>query len=192
MEKYKEMPQRGRRIGKDAWILAARDALVDGGLEAVKIERLAKAIKATRAAFYWHFRNRNHLLLELLNYWKANSTRLYEEVVNRENHDGQVELEVINTMWLEEKDFDPAFDSAMRDWARVSGSVAQAVREGDRKRIDILKVVFTDLGYEETEAFIRARVAYFHQVGYIALGLNESKKTRSELAPIYLKVLLGR
>ena len=62
----------------------------------------------------------------------------------------------------------------------------------DLRRIDILTQIFIDLDYEEDEAFIRARVAYFHQIGYLALGLNESRKTRRELAPVYLKVLLGR
>ncbi len=192
METRKEMPQRGRRIGKDAWVHAARDALIKGGIEAIKVERLAKTLKATRAAFYWHFTDRDHLLLELLDYWKAISARLYEQLVSRKSESVESGLDIINTIWLKESALNPAFDSAMRDWARISEPVAHTVRSVDHERIDIIKRVFGDHGYEETEALIRARITYFYQVGYITLGLNESEKTQSELAPIYRKVLLGR
>lgn len=192
INKTKEMPQRGRRLGKDAWVLAAKKALRENGIEAVKIDRLAKALGATRAAFYWHFTDRDELLDDLLNYWKKTSSRAYEEAIDQTSHNGEAELEFINTMWVEEKSYDPRFDGAMRDWARVSATVARAVRKMDQYRIDILHKIFQDLGYHNDEAMVRARVAYFHQIGYLALGLNETRKTRRELAPLYFKVLMGR
>lgn len=191
MSSGKKIYTRGRRLGRDAWILAARDALIEGGLEAVKIDRLAKTLKAERRSFYYHFKDRDALLDELLQHWEIHNTKSYEEALNVNNNNGETELETINNMWLEEKTFNPAYDSAMRDWARISKPVARVVMRVDRKRIEILNRIFRDLGYEDPEAFIRARVAYFHQVGYITLGLGESRKTRNELAPIYLKVLLG-
>ena len=186
------MPQRGRRLGKDAWILAARDALVEGGPEAVKVERIAKTLKATRAAFYWHFADREELLAEVLAYWRLASVASYEEVIKREDHDGAAELEILNNLWRDDKGFDPAFDSAMRLWARNSRKVATAVKKVDDKRIAILHSVFKNLDYDEPEALVRARVAYFQQVGYYALGIKETRKARRELAPVYLKVLLGQ
>ena len=48
------------------------------------------------------------------------------------------------------------------------------VRRVDDERIDILKRIFLDMDYAEEEAFIGARVAYFHQVGYYALALKET------------------
>jgi hypothetical protein len=61
----------------------------------------------------------------------------------------------------------------------------------DRQRIDVLARICLDLGYDPQEAEIRARVTYFHQVGYYALGLKESRRVRRRLAPIYTRVLLG-
>ncbi len=191
-KKTKEMPQRGRRLGKDAWVLAAKKALKESGIEAVKVDRLARALGATRAAFYWHFTDRDELLDDLLSYWKKNSSRAYEEAIDQTSHNGEAELEYINTMWVEEKSYDPSFDGAMRDWARTSATVARAVRKMDQYRIDILHKIFQDLGYHNDEALVRSRVAYFHQIGYLALGLNETRETRRELAPIYFKVLMGR
>ena len=96
----KEMPQRGRRLGKEAWVDAAREALIEGGIETVKIERLAKRLDATRAAFYWHFKNREELLDDLLAHWKEHNSKAYEEVLER-NSDGRTELADIVSMWIE-------------------------------------------------------------------------------------------
>lgn len=191
MAKTTAVPQRGRRLGKQAWIFAARDALIAGGLEAVKIERIAKTLKATRAAFYWHFTDRDDLLEQLLSYWKVASTESYEDIISRDIKDGEVEFELIHDLWRDDKDFYPAFDNAMRDWARVSKKVAKAVSAVDNKRIEILHQIFIDLDYEEPEAFVRARIAYFQQIGYYTLGIKESRKRRLELAPVYMRILMG-
>jgi hypothetical protein len=48
----------------------------------------------------------------------------------------------------------------------------------DRKRIAVLERIFNDIGYTGKEAHIRARVMYYHQVGYYAMGVQESRKER--------------
>ena len=39
---------------------------------------------------------------------------------------------------------------------------------------------------------IRARVTYFHQVGYYTIGYNESLDARMALLPMYVYVLTGK
>ncbi|MEL7090070.1 MAG: TetR family transcriptional regulator, partial [Planctomycetota bacterium] len=38
------------------------EALISGGVEAVRIMRLATALSVTRGSFYWHFEDRDDLL----------------------------------------------------------------------------------------------------------------------------------
>jgi hypothetical protein len=70
--------------------------------------------------------------------------------------------------------------------------VASAVRRTDDARIGVLKQVFLDMGCEDEEAFVRARICYFHQVGYYTLGMRESREERLRLLPLYTRVLTGR
>jgi hypothetical protein len=105
---------------------------------------------------------------------------------------GLAEFASIVDLWLSEREFSPAFDTAVRDWARQSKSVAAAVRRADLRRIDVLRRIFVDLGYRDPEALVRARVTYFHQVGYYALRLEETPARRRALAPAYVRVLIGR
>ncbi|MFZ8428715.1 hypothetical protein ACO1NA_14415, partial [Staphylococcus aureus] len=77
---------------------------------------------------------------------------------------------------VNEQHYSPQWDAAVRDWARVSPKAALAVRRNDDERIAIVRQMFIDMGYEETQAFVRARIAYFHQVGYYALGVQETRE----------------
>jgi AcrR family transcriptional regulator len=66
-----------KRVSKDQWLTKALDTLESRGVEAVKIERLAKDFGISRSGFYWHFKNRQDLLEQLLDYW----VREYTSVV---------------------------------------------------------------------------------------------------------------
>jgi hypothetical protein len=62
----------------------------------------------------------------------------------------------------------------------------------DERRLAVIKQMFLDGGYTETEALVRARVFYFHQVGYYTVRPSESREKRLKLVPVYVRVLLGR
>jgi len=48
-----------------------------------------------------------------------------------------------------------------------------------------------DAGYEPDEARIRARVTYYHQVGYYAMRENESKEVRRPERRPLSRILTG-
>src|SRR5215210_963058 len=56
------------------WTEAALAALARGGLAAVAVEPLAKELGATKGSFYWHFADRNELLVSTLELWERRDT----------------------------------------------------------------------------------------------------------------------
>ena len=62
------------RGSPDLWLQAAQEALLDGGVEAVKIQLLAKKLNISRASFYWFFKDRDELLSALLGQWRDKNT----------------------------------------------------------------------------------------------------------------------
>lgn len=191
MAAAKRRQAKQHRFGRADWLSAARHALITGGVDAIKVERLAKALNVTRGGFYWHFRDRDDLLNALLASWEKETSALFEAALQGDHANGMEEMVALAKMWMEEESYSPAYDAAVRDWARTSKRAARAVNRVDRARIDVIKRIFLDLGYEDDEAFIRARVTYFHQVGYYTLGLSETLSERRRLLPLYLKVLTG-
>jgi AcrR family transcriptional regulator len=179
-------------LGREAWLDAARQALIDEGTAGVEINKLAKRLGVTRGGFYWFFKGRQQLLDELLSLWAERGTELFERVIKPAKRDGLREYRALTDVWVDETEYDPKWDGAVRDWARTSAEVLKTVRGVDEKRIAIIEKMFLAMGYTGKEAHIRARVMYYHQVGYYALGVRESRKQRRDLMPYYAKVLTGR
>ena len=71
----------------------------------------------------------------------------------------------------------------MKGRARTSEAVRKVVQAVDQKRIAVLEQIFNDIGYTGREAHTRARVMYFHQVGYYAMGVRESQREWRALIP---------
>ncbi|MCZ8130824.1 MAG: TetR/AcrR family transcriptional regulator [Steroidobacteraceae bacterium] len=189
-------PARGRArktpLGREAWLQAAREALIREGIRGVEIGKLARRLKVTRGGFYWFFDSRKQLLDELLADWERTNSAAFKAVLRAPGRNGMAEFQAIVDVWINEAGYSPAWDAAVRDWARVSAKVANAVRRVDDERIAVLQRVFEDMGYPEDEAFVRARVTYFHQVGYYALGVEEPRQQRLRLLPLYTRILTGR
>lgn len=184
-------PRREGTFGRDDWLTAARKSLVKGGIDQVKIERLAKHLHLTRGSFYYHFRSRVELLHALLDHWEATNTGPMLRAIDAAIATGPRGIHALVSMWIEEREFSPAYDSAVRDWARKDATVAQVVRAVDEKRINALTRLIEMYGYRGDEAVVRARIMYFHQVGYYALAMHESMQERRRLEPVYMKALIG-
>jgi AcrR family transcriptional regulator len=182
-------PARRTPLGRDAWLKAARTALIRDGIRGVQIGKLARRLKATRGGFYWFFDSHRQLLDELLVDWERTNNAAFKAVLR---DGGTADFRELVDIWIDETAYSSAWDAAVRDWARVSAKVATAVRRVDDERIEILTRVFAGLGYDRREAFVRARITYFHQVGYYALGVRESRDDRLALLPYYTRVLTGR
>ena len=60
-----------KRLEREDWARAALDALEDGGVEAVAVVPLARALGVTRGSFYWHFDSRDELVVAALELWEG-------------------------------------------------------------------------------------------------------------------------
>ena len=179
-------------LDRGAWVAEARAALIAGGIASVKIGRLAARLSVTREAFYWHFRNLAALFDAMLRDWEHGNSSAYRSLLDPERPDGAREFRRMVRIWLEEQRYSPGWDAAVRDWARTSRKAARAVARVDRMRIEVIRQMFRHMGYDEIEALIRARITYFHQVGYYTIDLGEPRRERARLAPVYVRILTGK
>lgn len=179
------------KVPAETWLATARDVLVEEGIAAVKVDRLAGRLGVTRGGFYHHFRDRADLLERLLAHWEAEARFVPP---GRSPRDPAEALAVIDSQvhhLIEERDYDPRFDMAVRAWAQADATVAAAVERMDRRRIAALTRIFVALGCDRPEAAIRARVLYFHQIGYYAIGVKATAAARLRAADRYVRILCG-
>ena len=184
------MTEANGRLTRDSWVAIARKALITAGIEEVKVDVLARRLKVTRGSFYWHFDSRQDLLNALLEDWEANNLREIESIRTLVATEGDALLELFR-VWLGEDPAFPAFDIAIRVWARKTPAVSKVVRKIDDCWIQLLQEQLERGGMTAPESFVRARIMHFHQVGYFALSIDENLAERAELAPYYYSALTG-
>lgn len=185
-------------VDRTVWLDAARAILIDQGVDAVKVEPLAAMLEISRSSFYWHFKNRQELLDALLEYWtEVNDTALrslvqpHEEDPEEREQLAKTRLRRLVSLFIDERQFSSDFDMAVREWARKDPAVAKEVTRIDKQRIAHLQKIFVDMGHSKSDGLIRAKILYFHQLGYYLTGIKESDEVRKRVAPRYLEVLSG-
>lgn len=172
------------------WVDIARRVLIEEGIIEVKIDRLAKLAGVTRGGFYWRFKGRDELLEALIDDWKATNTAPMLRLLAQPGSLRE-RMQRLADIYISEAEFSSAYDRAVRTWATLSPAVNSVVQDVDGVRIDAIRAIFAEAGHSQDEALVRARITYFHQVGYYATGIIEPIERRQELSHIYLRVLTG-
>jgi AcrR family transcriptional regulator len=185
-------------VDRTVWLDAARAILIAQGVDAVKIEPLAAMLEISRSSFYWHFKNRQDLLTALTEYWTGVNDRALRSLVEPHEDDpdepdalAKIRLEQLINLFIDERQFSSEFDMAIREWARKDATVAKEVARIDKQRIAHIQKIFSDMGYSKPDSLVRAKILYFHQLGYYLTGIKESDEVRKRVAPRYLEVLSG-
>ena len=181
----------GWRGSRDIWLDAARQAFLEGGLEAVKIQPLANRLNIARTSFYWFFKDRKALLDALLEEWEAKNTGAFVDACSA--YAETISEAVLNliVVFHDETLFEPQLDFAVRGWAHQSDAVAARIHRTDEQRLAAIREMFARFGFVESDADVRARTVYLTQIGYISMQVNESNAVRISRAPGYVKTFCG-
>ncbi|WP_442583638.1 TetR/AcrR family transcriptional regulator [Mesorhizobium sp. ASY16-5R] len=180
------------KVTRDDWLNLALETLISDGVEGVRILTLGQRLDVSRSSFYWYFKSRQDLLDQLLDYWRNKNTRFIVERAKRPA--ASITQSVLNVFecWVDESLFNPRLDFAIRAWSRQSAAVHRVVDEADNERIDGIRDMFRRHDYSEEDAFVRARVLYFMQIGYYSLEIVEPMSSRLSLVPAYLRSFTGQ
>lgn len=168
-----------RRLTRDDWIVAAMAALAEGGVEAVRVEKLARHLKTSKGSFYWHFTGRPALLDALLSRWESEGTADIIRAAEALDHPAERLRLVTRAALLAERHGIAVyrFEAARRAWAADDPVVGERLRQIDRRRATFLSAELRRLGYDAVDAV---------QLGtglYLALlGLYATRSYAPELA----------
>jgi AcrR family transcriptional regulator len=157
------------RLSKDDWVRAALFAIAEGGAAAVAVEPLAARLGATKGSFYWHFRNREQLITEALEFWEREGT---DEVIDElaPLADPVERLRRLLEIAIGYEDDDAAGQADVGLLAAAHDPVVGPVlRRVADKRLDFLERIFREIGFPAGESRQRARIAYSAFLGWFEL-----------------------
>jgi AcrR family transcriptional regulator len=158
---------------RNAWVHAAVAALRRGGVDAVRVEPLARGLGVTKGSFYWHFRDRRDLLQALLASWEEETDWLIGES-SRHAVPADRLLSFFATV-AETRVYPP--DTAIFAWARRDRAVARRAAATEEKRIAFVETQLRDSGIGPREARRRAEIGYLATLGWLERSTRATQST---------------
>ena len=143
-----------RGVSKGEWLEAGLLSLSKGSVNSLSIENLARQLGIAKSGFYWHFKNRDELLRELLKYWIHEIT---EVITSNAELLGMPPRERLLTTAYTIFDYQlTKWEMAFRHWALEDAEAAKVVRKANRMRLEFLLLSFHEIGFEGNDADMRA------------------------------------
>lgn len=180
------------KVTKAQWLDLALQTLIKQGVEGVRVLPLARRLGVSRSSFYWYFKSREDLLDQLLDHWRETNTKAIVEHARRPAPTIIRAVMSVFECWADEKLFSPQLDFAVRAWARKSKPIRRAIDKADSDRLAAIRDMYQRHGYAAEDAFIRARVLYYMQIGYYMLELKEPMEVRVSHLEAYLRSFTGQ
>jgi len=168
----------------ERWIEAATDVLADQGIDSVRVDSLARALKVTRGSFYWHFRDREDLLRAVLQAWRARATEQLTRRLEEARDDPRDQVRDLISLPFRGRSAVRAarIELAIRAWARRDAMARAFVDEADAARIGYIAQVFSSLGFSITEARSRAFLLYSYELAESLITPQGTAAQRNERA----------
>jgi len=160
-------PSKTPRLSRQAWIEAALDALAEGGLNAIRVEALAKRLNVTKGGFYWHFRDRSDLCAAVLEHWRSGRREVIDRQTRLEEGDDPRESlkGLLGLYAAARNEKGRSIELAIRDWARRDTQAAGVVAQVDEYRLERVGGLFKAAGCGDEEALDRAYLFYAYVFG---------------------------
>ncbi len=176
------------RLTVGDWVEAALDVIGEEGLGAVKIDRVAQRLGATKGSFYWHFTDLASFLDAVAATWCRDREEMramlgaLDELPPRERLARLIDLIQDTRYWRLER--------ASREWARTNLRVRHTLARSDGWLLGAERKAFRDLGFNDEEAALRANTLFYAGLGYIFAGPDDGRLDRRQVDGL-LDVLAG-
>jgi AcrR family transcriptional regulator len=176
------------RTPRAAWIEAGAAALAGGGPDAVRIEPLAKSLGVTRGGFYGHFKDRDALLVAILDTWERAATDEVQEQVERRGGDARTKIRRAGALTFSKRLL--PLELAIRDWSRRDPAVAERLRGVDNRRMEYLRSLFGTLCADPDEVEARCVLGFSLAIGNHFMAADHGPRTRADAIELALRELL--
>jgi AcrR family transcriptional regulator len=160
-------PLRAAPLQRNDWIHAGLEQLARDGIESVRVEVLARELAVSKGSFYWHFRDRDELLMQMLQHWE---TAQLEWLAGEESAGAEQPSAAIRWVHFVEQSAQPdriRGELAVRTWARRDERVALRVADIERRRIGVVAGILSDVGFTAEAAQSWSEMACLVYLGWL-------------------------
>lgn len=176
-------------LQRDDWVKAALRRLAESGIEAVRVEALARDLKTTKGSFYWHFKHRRELLAAMLRDWEVQKDRVMAAVAREPTPTQRVErfVQLISAYAVDLESV--ALENAIFAWAHQDPAIAKRAAAMEAKRIGNARRLLEELGFPPADAAWWAEAGYTLFVGMMNRTARDPAFRRQPLADYHARMV---
>jgi AcrR family transcriptional regulator len=160
-------PSRASRLNPADWIHAGFTRLAQEGIESVRVEVLARDLGVSKGSFYWHFRDRDELLMQMLERWEAHEV---EWLAAEESGDSNRPNAAVRWARFVQRSIEPERirrEIAVRAWARKDERVALRLSDVERRRTRVISDVLSEVGFTGEAADSWSEIVLLVHLGWL-------------------------
>ena len=164
-----------KRVSKAQWLDTALEVLETEGVDGVRVEKLARQLGIAKSGFYWHFKNRQDLLEQMLNYWAHEYTAIITENPDLNKGNPKQRLEMVMRM-IQEYALN-RLEIVIRVWAQSDPMAAKIMNKAYKMRYDYIANLFKQMGFRSEEVDMRTQVFLgYYTIEYSMYGKQPKAK----------------
>lgn len=178
------------QLSKNDWLEAGLAMLGESGPGGVRLDLLCERVGMTKGSLYWHFADRKDLLKSLLDYWEMRET---QSMIDELEATGAPPADRLWSLLKKalSKDYDFSAELSIRHWARNDRDVAKAVKGVDTKRINYIRDLLAECGFEGEQATTRAIMLYSVNLSQGSIVRQEAQSKRLHRLRESMDIILG-
>jgi AcrR family transcriptional regulator len=177
------------RTPRNRWIEEGLSVLAAGGPDAIRVESLAQALGVSKGGFYWHFKDRQALLEELLDAWERTWVDEVIDAVEAGGQDARWRLRRLFALAAASGGELLKIELVIRSWARREEAVGERLRQVDNRRMDYMRSLFGAICEEDDDVEARCMLAFSLFIGGHFVRADHGKRSRAEVLELALEWL---
>ena len=179
------------RTPREKWVEEGLRTLAEQGVDAVRVEVLAKGLGVTKGGFYGYFDDRSALLAEMLDAWEREAVDDVIDRATRAGGDVMDQARIAGQLTFSNDRLLP-IDLAVRAWARRDRDVEQRLRRVDNRRMQVLRDALSASFVDPDEAEARCLAAFCLAIGRHLVAADHPGRTRDQVVAFAADLILDR
>jgi AcrR family transcriptional regulator len=176
-------------LSREEWLERALEVVSRAGGAKLRVDRLVSGVGVSKGSFYWHFKDRDQFVIELIDFWHERYTlsvaRHFDSIDATAAEKLRQLMEVVFVDRL------TRYDLAIRSWAIAEPKLRARVKRTDAFRIDYLTRLFQELGFDDAAADLRSRVFVASVAWEAAQFARMNRAERVEKARVMYEFLVA-
>jgi AcrR family transcriptional regulator len=152
------------------WIHAAYARLSAEGIDAVRVEVLARELGVSKGSFYWHFRDREDLLDKMLGHWEMEENGWFEGIASFNRSAAARWAQFVERVSQPDR---ARLLIGFHSWARRDPGVAGRIAALEAKRSRLIADVLQDIGLSRAAAETWSQVVHYAFLGWLDRSTRE-------------------